>query len=313
MIHISGVGLLGSFLLHELRRRNVPFSWDDTETEVTAWKASTGAIMPIEPGDESIQGMGYRYWLEGACERPELKMHMEEVETVYVFASKPSRIKRPLESVEMNGTRVFWDDARSWQFDVRGFVLATRQAFDSHRVLGPPPKDVIVIRARGPLETIERPTLGWGWSRLVELTRLDRGVAWSRSGLRPAFHFSDPVRTFEQYYFYPLPNTAPDRWLAGSQTILQRAPMSDRARAEEGWDAFLETVKKRFEGQFLVRAVQPIREGWRPKPRKVHLELLRPNGFACGTLPKTWIMRPLYKSGVQCGPLAAQWVLERLL
>ena len=44
MIHIEGMGVLGSFLAWELHNRQVPFTWYDNLARANAWSACTRAF-----------------------------------------------------------------------------------------------------------------------------------------------------------------------------------------------------------------------------------------------------------------------------
>lgn len=306
MIHVSGAGLLGAFVLAELARRGVEFTWWDVETQYAAWRASTGAVIPCEERDGTILAEGYRFWRDFAVAREDLAPYAEPVETIYVQRNPPARVTRRWKPVLWGANRIWRESLPGWQFNVDAFVSATRRLYASRRAQ-PSPGDT-VLRCHGCMERTNRPIVVWGWRVAASIRPTLLCQVWSTGAARPVIHFNDLARTFERYYFHPIAGEA-DWWWAGSEAVLQRAPEHAEQRFREGFARYRATVAERFGDQLLVSYDEARwSEGWRAKPRTVH-ETLGRHLYQDG---KAWVAQPLYKSGVQCGPLVAARIAERL-
>ena len=310
-IHISGAGLLGCFVMQTLHRAGAAFTWDDNQTIFNAWRASTGAIIPCEDRDIEFYAQGYRRWRDVAVQREELKPHLEQVETIYVTKFPPRRVTRKWKPVKFGMQNIWRETLPGWQFDVEGFIAATRARFAGKR-LQAEPKTGIRLRARGVKEEVNTPTVVWGWRVPVTISPKPGCLVWGSNGLRPVIHFNDPQRAFERYYFHPLANK-PTTWWAGSEAVLMSKPERNLERAEWGFKRYMATVKARF-GEMLTVEADPtlLVEGWRAKPRIVH-ERLGLNAFCYEHDLGLFIAMPLYKSGVQCGPLYADTITSVLI
>jgi len=310
VIHVSGVGLLGSFMLHELQHRKVAFTWDDCESRFTAHRASTGAIIPCEDRDLELYAAGYRKWRDDAVKRSYLQRHLEPVETIYVMKAPPQRVTRKWTATTYGVNKIWRETLPGWQFDVDSFVVRARQLFQANR-REVPPEGVRVVRSRGVMEGKDTPVTVWGWRVPVTITPKPNCQVWSRNGQRPVIHFNDPDRTFERYYFHPRAGH-PEVWWAGSEAVLQVRPMSAKDRAKIGFGRYLKTVERRFGDQLELKQLGPLEEGWRAKPKLVHKQRYT-EGFCREVDPGVFVAMPLYKSGVQCGPLYAEVILDKVL
>lgn len=316
MIHVSGVGLLGSFVLHAAHRRGLRFTWDDTETIFNAWRASTGAVIPCEDEDQELYAQGYRKWRDDATKRPELQQFLEPVETLYVMKNPPARVFRKWKPEVVGENRVWRETLPGWQFDADGFVKATREQFKDRRSMASPASAIFSgrwIRCRGVQERMDTgPITVWGWRVPVKIKPKQGGQIWASGEIRPVIHFNDPDRPFERYYFHPRAND-PETWWAGSEAVLQKTPAPMMARAAQGFKNYLETVEKRFGEHLEVFVLGGITEGWRAKPKRVHKALYGAATHCREASPGVFVATPLYKSGVQCGPLYADTILDRVL
>lgn len=310
MIHVSGVGLLGSFLLRDLHARELPFTWDDCESRFTAWGASTGAVIPCENRDLELYAAGYRKWRDDATKRPALQPFLEPVETIYVMKAPPQRVTRKWKPIVFGVNSIWRESLPGWQFDVGRFIESTRKLFAAERRPGPVSAER-TIRCRGVMEASDSPVTVWGWRVPVNIKPKANCQVWSKNGLRPVIHFNDPDRSFERYYFHPLAGS-PDVWWAGSEAVLQKRPQSLVERSKIGFANYLKTVERRFGDQLEVKQLGPLVEGWRAKPKLVHKRFYA-KGLCRQVEPGVFVAMPLYKSGVQCGPLYSEVILEEVL
>ena len=66
-VHLEGFGVLGSLIGWELEQRGVPFTWHDTDEEVCAWRACTGAIFPTGEAADMQGQLDWRAWFAGSA------------------------------------------------------------------------------------------------------------------------------------------------------------------------------------------------------------------------------------------------------
>jgi hypothetical protein len=312
-IHVSGVGALGSFVVWELSRRGVNFTWDDIESPHAAWFATTGAIIPCEDRDTSPFAMGYKFWRDTAVHWSEFTSFLEPVRTIYCQKNPPQRVTRKWTNNGSKQNPLWFEDLPGWQFDMDGFVVDTRETFKTQRVDAPPKRGSVYLMCRGVgREQPEPPTVLWGWRSWATLAPATGcPFAWGPQDQRPVIHFNDAERSFERYYFHPVANNR-DWWWCGSEAILQKEPESRSERAKRGYELFLETAAKRFGDWLKVYPVSDVVQGWRPKPNKVILDALGDESV-WEVRPGVWSAIPLPKSGVQAGPYHANRIIERML
>jgi hypothetical protein len=286
-VHLQGMGIIGCYLAWRLFRDGHTFTWDDADTELVAWRASTGAIFPTGHADDQWALDVWRGHLDDGGFRD----FLEEADYVFCTQTAPHGGHYPVRPLAGD---VKLADPSSLHLNAQKWVPYTRRVFDSARLAEAPPGALKVItHGFGP--RLDR--VMWGWTvpvRLATSVPSDRRAAvYLRRG------------RFVMAYAYPIPLS--DLWYAGSSLISQRR---ERARPLPVMPKY-----KRWREQFLelghgyvtdvVRAGLPI-QGWRPVPAKDDTAWLteQPDGALAA--------RPLWHSGIRHAPLIYNALLEVL-
>ncbi len=307
--HVSGVGVLGSFVLWELHDRGVPFTWDDAESPINAWEVSTGGILPPaeQQYDYGLLAQGYRHWRE-ILNQP-FAQFVERVRDVRVQLVRPAPKWEAL--AEISQMRAWLNPSPGLQLNVQEFVTFTRRTFKKARQPHDPSvPGLVLVLCRGVGETVveARPVPMWGWQCAVDLEA--QPGTWLAHGDRVALHFPNPENRepYARLYLQPVAALA-HTWWAGTDKRLQRTPALLQELALMRRAQHQRTVERYF-GPWLrtVTYRSDIGHGWRPAPRgttwrDIWFKELRP-GLIVGA--------PFGRSGVQLSPLAAKRIVEHI-
>lgn len=246
MIHIEGMGWFGSITALALERAEVPFTWHDSGAAHTAWKASTGIVYPA--GDERSELNRHRWqrWvLDGWLPNGSAKM------VQYQFAHKKPPHEGAYEWRRLSsGLGVAAHSAVA--VAVQTIVTEARSRFE-HSRLGAAPRGTPTIVAHG-----HERAKGWvwGWSRKVALANTGEAVLAAYYGKRHRFDLT---------YLYPVADE-PGWWYAGSALVNERKPRERTAtELTAEWMRWCEAKEALFPALKVLR-VQPMVQGWRPKP-----------------------------------------------
>lgn len=312
MIHVSGVGALGSFVLWELQRRGIEFTWDDLDSRFNAWMVSTGSINPYPNGDQSLYALGYRFWRDYAAEQPgsypEVCQFLESTVALYARRRQPTDRAMSLVAELGEGFHLYRDEAEAFQLNVQSYVLHTRQTFAHRRR---PSEDmepgIRRLRCRG-IGNVDTYAL-WGWQAPALLAAVgDEGAGLLGGPTRPAVHFSDPRLPRNSFYFLPVPGYQ-GYWWVGSDIVLQRLPQGNHARALDRLREFGGWGHKLFGHLFTFTYVESqVGEGWRPIRRLRDAPMDR----VAEVESNVYQAPPLSRSGIQCGPLVAHRICDQL-
>lgn len=250
VIHLEGMGWLGSVLAWSLYDADLPFTWHDIESPWVAWRASTGCVYPSgEPREaadhaEWLRWVDRDWWPAGAVEP-----------VAYWF----SHVAPPHGAKGLAGD-VGWARVAALaavQVDVAAVVRATRETFTAERRAGPPSRPHVLIRAHGYTE--RRLAYLWGFAADVSL-EIDPAVV-DFCPLRPTF-VANAGRN-QIAYAYAAPGR-PGTWLAGSSRCYQTQPRElDTAKHLLRWSR---QFTEAFSGKINVLSVGETRQGWRPRP-----------------------------------------------
>jgi len=287
MIHIEGMGILGSFLAWELHNRAIPFRWTDNNSKVNAWQACTGAIYPAGKYEED---RNYRIWLERFTTNDypwqELGHSFTEL-TAYCFVTKKPPHGGKYGVFNLCGP-VNVGSMPSIHFNAQVFVQATRSFFASvsvdHHELG----DQRIVAHGFSWRTSE---YVWGWTVPVKLTPAlvrQRQASGSFLEQRPCLYLRKG--SFFQYA-YPCPGTS--TWYAGSSLIVQKNPHN--LNVPEKIDTWRHWLEKFTEGHFKAEIVGDYVQGWRPRGAENDPEVVK-DGY--GTL----FVKPHWHDGVRNSP-----------
>lgn len=298
VVHIEGMGVMGSLLAWKLDRRDIPFTWSDIDKpHHHAWKASTGLIYPS--GDKVEHERGYETWMNihygGAPWRGKLR-GITELGAYWFTLKHVPHGARDILIADKGALRMSVDS--TVHVNVQALVQGTRDHFADRRS-DPPPSGLRIV-AHGFSERLDH--VVWGWSALVRLRIAPEIVRASSSGLRPCFY----LRTNRFTLRYALPKPGTDQWYAGSLTVPQRVPHDgDAAKHAAKWAGF---VDETTQGMVQMTDMEEPVQGWRPAPSKAAL------AGAHHPLPPIQqgdriILPPLALSGVRYSPYTAERVI----
>lgn len=287
MIHVEGMGILGSILARRLAGAGVEFTWSDNDSPITAWRASTSTVVPSGDANDVE---GYERWLDwaeeetfgGLCELSD-----------YVFTQRrpPHGARYGFLQVSDAFRRL---DAPAVNLNAQRLVEATRAAHAERRAHPTPGSRVVVCH--GFNERLDRYV--WGWSAAARLTLPDelgpRPTIYDR---RPRVK-GDPLSGLMSYA-YPQAGV-PGRWLIGSSMIQQKhARELDVAKHLARWQQAMNDL-----GVGVAEISEPI-HGWRPAAAKDDTAWARE---IAGRL----VVRPMSHSGVKHAPQLTDAVMEAL-
>jgi hypothetical protein len=246
LLHIEGMGVLGSLLARHLTILGRPFTWSDTDDPHAAWPASTGLVYPDGDPAALADLATWGEWADAG-----LLGNDELSEARYVYAQKTPPHGGRYATSPVGDTGLTLAHADCWQVDPQRLVSNVRiEHADARRDRSPDPAERPVVRAHA---TIWRHT--WGWSAPVTLDT-------SRVG-----DFGAPVafigrRVTVNVYAYPVVS-APGWWRAGSALYDQTRPRPLDADAHLArWAADWARI---FPAVPLGAAGRPV-QGWRPRP-----------------------------------------------
>ena len=298
MVHLKGFGLIGCASAWALAERSVPFTWSDTDSAHTAWRACTGAIYPSASGRDAD---GYAAWTRVAKGRPtwwQLTQHaslLEAADYWYCTKAAPHGVKGfPVKQVGP----LKQHPVGSFHFNAQAFVTLTRERFQSSRVEIPAQQDMTVV-SHGFNDRLRRYV--WGWTQLVKLDTTALGTGTRR----PSVY----LRRGRVVMAYAYPVAGTPYWYAGSTLLVQRTaqerePGADVDRWNRRWEALTEGLLP------VVDRVWPVVQGWRPSTGSVEKEPSQAlwERRADGTL----VVMPCWHSGVRWLPLIVEGLLSEL-
>lgn len=278
-VHLVGMGLLGSLTAWRLYKVGIPFTWWDTDSAVTAWKASTGCCYPSGGEVDNQCYWQWRLWIKPQ----EFPTEFFEVCSYWVDSNQksyPHGLQVDSETL-IDPLRL---GGKSVHINSQGFVKFVRGKFKNLKREVQPRESVKVI-SHGFGERLER--VLWGWTRLVKL-QIDEQIL--ELG-RPSFYLRQ--NRFQFAYCYPVPNSA--YWYAGSSLISQREPKSLEILPK--YESWRERFINLSGGLVRIMEEGETREGWRPKGKGLlsESEGYRASGLGVET----------YKGVIHCPSMAS--------
>lgn len=294
MIHVEGMGWLGSVIALNLADRDIPFTWHDADAAHVAWKACTGIVYPAGD-DRSVAD--HAAWLSWAA-APWLPSDAVEICSYWFNHRNPPHGGRYKLGADLGWARMAAVPAV--QVDVPTIVADARASFAGCRATAPPAGRHTLIRAHGFSDRLAGYV--WGWSTLVELA-YPGDLAEASTGGRPTFYGREG--RFKMAYAYALPGR-PTSWLAGSSLITQKqAKPLDAGKHFRSWQATFGRLMPEVD----VINVGPTVQGWRPKPGPDDDGRV---SVAAGEHGLVITVPPLWHSGVRWAPSVVAEVLGAL-
>lgn len=248
-VHILGAGVVGSFLMRALEKENIEFSWFDPDhhsgnSEVCAWKASTGCIFP---SGEKIDEENYEKFQDSARR---LGVEYETAEYCFSQNSIPHKANsKKLEVVEEKHQLKFLNKP-SFHVNVQEFVKSTRKKYQG-RFLQTAPKESLIIQAHGFHEALKT-DYRWGWHARAKVQTVD--------GKRYCFNLKEG--RFIVGYLYPIPGS--DEYYLGTHFLYQKRPKA--VEMKDKHTKMLSHIKNKTDGFVSNIDVDwnSLVVGWRP-------------------------------------------------
>lgn len=318
MVHIEGMGFYGCLLACELARWDVPFTWHNRETGYSAWRASTGSILPC-PTAPALHQSAYATWLRWTDPNlaPWAKLMLRGDEPIVIAGSLwynpnlPAMGGQRISGIALPGDSLALSRDRSLHFHVTRFVRETRAAFQAamrYSVSGSPTHYVIAHGFGRRLDHVN-----WGWSAYADLDFHPDILQSSHPNTVPCIY----LRTTNFRYFYALPHPS-GTWRIGSASIAQAAP--GLSLGDAGLDRHLASFQRAMDRHLgglvtVVGEVWGLTEGWRPTPASNDTDLVRTTTSAQpGWYPPSIVLEfpSMAGDGVRLAPAVLASALQAL-
>ena len=305
-LHIEGMGAHGSLLAYLLQQRGLPFTWNDTNADFTAWRASTGAVFPTGGEDDQRCMDDWRGLIDSYPDSVWQYAH-------WVFAAKKPPHNATGRSLPLthDGVVKLLEGSQSLHCDVQTLVQSAQTDFANRRCENPPDDADVLIKAHG--WTRRQTHVYWGWTRLV---KLEHDFHTELPGLGSNLPISPYARVNRFGIRYAYPAGKSGWWYAGSTITKQKSPASKPERFEKEYARWLAEFEEAFAGH--IRVVEEARfiEGWRPASQSMHGD--NPNAYTVlgpyeegGRL--TYETPPMSHDGIRRFPDVWRWFQEELL
>lgn len=294
MLHIEGMGVLGSLCAWQCYAQQRPFTWHDTERPITAWPACTGAIYP---SGDATDLRNYAIWHDWITEgrapwHPALAPLTVTEQAAYWFSSKhPPHGGHYRIAVDLGPIRMA--SAPAYFLNAQTFVPATRAFFADYRLAGPPSTRPYAVM-HGFAPGVCRGYM-WGWTVRVHL-HMDQRITSASAPCRPALYCREG--RFHFAYAYCVPGEP--YWYAGSDLIWQQRPKG--LPVSPKYAAWAGRLVRLTGGLCQLQSCGATAVGWRPVPQQTQQVAWR------GTDERVYV-RPLWHSGVRHGPEAVSAAL----
>jgi hypothetical protein len=249
-IHLEGMGWQGSILALLLAREGRDFTWNDTETTINAWKASTGSVYPDSDPRAVASKQAWHRWLDDGL----LPAGTTEL-CDYVYTSKNPPHGGPKAWARVGAATISSENAI--QVNVPAVVKHARLTFADRRVPRPRSDARRYVITHGFSQRLHRYV--WGWNVAVKLS-IDPALTHLLAG-RPTI-YCRPTR-FVTAYAYPIPGLE-EWWFAGANGVVQvKAQKLDAEKHYERWCQQFAQLAPFARVVDRSSAVQ----GWRPQGR----------------------------------------------
>lgn len=295
MVHIVGMGLMGSFLAWELERQGVVFTWNDTNARHTAWRASTGCIYPSGDPVDQANYVAWERWYHDAPWKDALPDVMERA--AYWFLSKHPPHGGAYRIAGKVG-RLSLASIPSYHLHAQRFVMGTRAAFIDRRRDGRGGAETVIVSHGFDPRRMVRAL--WGWTVPVAL-KIDPQIQALSGAARPCLYLREG--RFALAYAYPMSGESLI-WYAGSSLISQHTLRSlEIAPKFARWREHVERVS---DGMVRIVSCGRAIEGWRPAGDDID------DTASVRMIDGDMVLRPLWNSGIRHAPLQISAAVDAL-
>jgi hypothetical protein len=243
MLHVEGMGVLGSTLAHALDEAGVPFTWNDTDSPWNAWQASTGSVYPSGDPNELADLKRWKRWAMAWA-----ATYTETVPFWYLSKSHPhgGKYKHDREVFPLRRSPV-----SAVAVNVQAMVEGTRKQFASQRIDSSPETQKVIAHG------YDQRTLShvfWGWTVPVTL------ITDARLGQRPLLY----LRQGRYGMAYAIPRARTSEYYSGSSIIAQAS--AKELSVMPKFDRWCSDVLDRTKGLVSITGVGKPIQAWRPAP-----------------------------------------------
>lgn len=237
------MGLIGSILARKLHEEGIEFSWEDTDSNFCAWKASTGCVYP---SGNTKDAYNYSKFEDSATR---LGMEFEVAE--YCFSQNSIPHKENDKTLKISKTDGFLKflNKPSYHVNVQQFVENSREIFKQFR--NPKPENAFVINAHG-YHQYFKSDVRWGWSctAKIELSNPQQN--------RICFNLKEG--RFINVYLYPKPGT--NNYYFGTSFIFQNK-IKELLTAPKVAKSVVHAQNK-IQNFASIELLDDVIQGWRP-------------------------------------------------
>lgn len=252
-LHLEGMGLVGSLVAWSLYREKKPFTWNDNDNLISAWRASTGCVFPTGLPDDV---KGYTQWfkiLEDPIFNKHIGQFVEYARWSYLSNTPPHQGAKAGVLSKGKVGPIHISNAETFQFNVQDLVEYTRKRFASRGAA--PQKGQRIIVTHG---TATAHRYVWGWSVPAEL-KLSKALTLQEETIQSRLCLY-LRKGYSLNYLYPKPGT--DIYYGGTATLSQTKPKELEVESKVyNWKA---KVYELSDGHVFVRRTGPAVQGWRP-------------------------------------------------
>jgi len=287
-IHLIGMGASGSLLALKLLDAGFKnITWEDEDSNIVAWKASTGAIYPANSTKFGDDALCHTAWAEDLSN---IIPFVEQSTYWFNHKSPPHEGKYRITKSSPSGLNMA--ELPSYHLNAQKLVPHVRDRLALTRLelgeLRPHKREnVLFIHTHGSTHRLSH--FYWGWAVRV---KLDYDTAVFGGERRPCFYFREG--RYVMAYAYPIPDTP--YWYAGSSIIKQRLGKEKSLDIWSKYSRWQDNFERLSNSEVKVVDHGQAIEGWRP---------------ACGD--SEWVtrkgnqifLRPLWNSGLRHFP--HQW------
>lgn len=254
MIHIQGMGWIGSILALNLERQGVDFTWHDTEARRVAWRASNGVIYPDGDAAAKASKQVWDGWVASGLLPADIVSP-----ALFAYSQKSPPHGGTYKPIQLWPGVHSSPPGEAYIVNVAGAVAYTRERFADRR-LDSAPADSTIVVSHGSSERCGG--YDWGWTAKARL-KLPNAAKRAISDVG-GIQMYGRVNRFELAHATSIPGN-PDRFKIGTSS-----QNSGKSRPNDALAQFakrIQQVERLFPGVKVLDAETPV-EGWRPRNKR---------------------------------------------
>lgn len=259
MIHLEGLGAIGSLTALWLESEGIEFTWSDAYKDHVAWKACSGAVFPTGDTFDRFNLLSWKQMAKGdSLFANSIKNMSERADWCYITKEPPHKGAQAGVEAKREIGPIKISNKQSFHLDIPKLVFIARLRFDKQEK--EPEKKSKIVVTHGFTKFLHR--YGWGWTAEVDASFPEE----MNGKRRPCLYLRKDYRL---RYLYP--RAGGNTYYAGTDKVLQASPNS--LDIQERIKAFKKYLKESTDNLVKIKEVKHYEEGWRPVPIK-DLELI---------------------------------------